>query len=435
MAAAALAAALAATALAAVAPADAASGRSTTAPRATSTGCQGKAFLYGIRADATLTFTAVNAGTNEQTRKFAGPKLPFTPRAMATLDQDTILATSTTGALYRIDVTDNATRLAATTTRLASSGWTHDKLAADGVGHLFGTIGSNNMLMRYDVAGSRPTAASITRPTRIGAIYTLTSMTATGGGQLVGTTESGKLLGYKAIGEGRFEARTLLTSGFTGVDRVTSAGSGVFYARTAAGGALTTRRDANVGDQSGADISTVGVVASSGWTQKLLSAAPKTVTCGGSSASITYDDLVAMFGSGWVGDRAVVEAGLPSLEAEMRKGAITTPRAQGGLPRDPGQRVCGPVRRGPGGVLQLPGARLHPADQRLQLPGGRQLLRHRPARPAGSGAGADMERPDRPLVLDRRSHHHEHLRRQPRHERCQSQHRVRVELRRGDAQV
>lgn len=325
---AALTAALAATALAAVAPADAAPGGSVAATRATATSCQGTAFLYGIRADGTLTFAAVNAATNGQTRKFVGSKLPFTPRTMATLNHDTILATSTTGGLYRIDVTDNTTVLTATTTRLATSGWAHDKLTADGFGHLFGTIGTNNMLMRYDVAGTKPTAAGITKPTRIGAIYTLTSMTATGGGQLVGTTESGKLLGYKAIGEGRFEARTLLASGFTGVDKVTAAGSGVFYGRTAAGGALTTRRDANVGDQSGTDITTVGTVSPSGWTQKLLSAAPKTVTCGGGSTSITYADLVAMFGAGWVGDKTVVEAGLPTLEAEMRKGSITTPARQ-----------------------------------------------------------------------------------------------------------
>ena len=52
----------------------------------------------------------------------------------------------------------------------------------------------------------------------------------------------------------------------------------------------------------------------------LLSAAPNTVSCG-----LSYDDLVTMFGSGWVGDRATVEQGLPSLQAEMAKGKIDNP--------------------------------------------------------------------------------------------------------------
>jgi predicted chitinase len=64
----------------------------------------------------------------------------------------------------------------------------------------------------------------------------------------------------------------------------------------------------------------------------LATAAPATATsttatsasrAGDKGTGLTYDALVAMFGSGWVGDRATVEAGLPSLQQQMTKGGIT----------------------------------------------------------------------------------------------------------------
>ena len=103
--------------------------------------------------------------------------------------------TSTTGALYRIDITNYTSALTATTTTLASSGWGKAHLVADGAGHLFATVGSNSLLNRYDIAGTKPTLAAITNPTRIGTGFALTSMTATGNGQLLGVTSTGKLMG------------------------------------------------------------------------------------------------------------------------------------------------------------------------------------------------------------------------------------------------
>ncbi|MFN8097159.1 MAG: glycoside hydrolase family 19 protein [Dermatophilaceae bacterium] len=60
----------------------------------------------------------------------------------------------------------------------------------------------------------------------------------------------------------------------------------------------------------------------------LATAAPAQATAPAPSdkaTGLTYDALVAMFGSGWIGDRATVEAGLPSLQAQMRQGSINNP--------------------------------------------------------------------------------------------------------------
>lgn len=301
-----------------------ASEHAATADARVATGCTGTAYVYGARADGTLTFTAIDAASNVRLRTLVGPKLPFGVRSMATLDYTTVLVTTPAGELYRIDVTGNTKRLTiATPSKLASNSWTYDKLTADGFGHLFATSGTNGQLFRWNVTAKKPTGSQITAKTRIGAGFVLTSLTATGGGQLIGTTSSGKLMGYKAIGLNRFTAATLASSGYSGVDKLAGVGGGVFYARTTSSGALVARRDAHVGDGSGGDITTLGTVDASGWTQKVLSGAPKNVTCS-TGGDITYAALVTMFGSGWVGDQTVVEQGLPKLQAEMAKGAITT---------------------------------------------------------------------------------------------------------------
>lgn len=289
------------------------------------TGCAGTAYVYGARADGTLTFTAIDAATNVRGRTLVGPKLPFGVRAMATLDYTTLLVTTPAGELYRIDVIGNTKKLTIDTpSKLASNSWTYDKLTADGFGHLFATSGTNGQLYRWNVTAKKPTGSQIATKTRIGAGFVLTSLTATGGGQLIGTTSGGKLMGYKAIGLNRFTSATLASSGYTGVDKLAGVGGGVFYARTTSSGALVGRKDANVADGSGSDIATIGTVDSSGWTQKVLSGAPKTVTCT-TGGDLTYAALVTMFGSGWVGTQSVVEQGLPKLQAEMAKASITTP--------------------------------------------------------------------------------------------------------------
>jgi len=79
----------------------------------------------------------------------------------------------------------------------------------------------------------------------------------------------------------------------------------------------------------------VGLIGASLAAATLASAAPATATPTSTTANagsqaddtrgtgLTYDALVKMFGSGWVGDRTTVEAGLPSLQQQMTKGSIT----------------------------------------------------------------------------------------------------------------
>jgi predicted chitinase len=294
------------------------------AAAAGSSGCTGTAYVYGVRPDGTLTFSAIDAASNTKRISLVGGKLPWGVRAMATLNHNTILVTTAPGALYRIDITGNTKKLTFDApVPMATSGWTYDKLAADGAGHLFATGGTNGQLWRWDLAAKKPTGGQIASKTRMGSGVILKTMTGMSGGRLLGTTSGGKLIAVHAPGAGRITMSTLGTSGWGGVSALTSPGGGLFFARTDSTGAFSTRKDANVADGRGTDISLVGTVDSTGWTQKVLSAAPKNVLC--PSGGITYDNLVTMFGQGWVGERSVVEAGLPSLQAEMAKGAINNP--------------------------------------------------------------------------------------------------------------
>lgn len=294
------------------------------AAAAGSSGCTGTAHVYGVRKDGTVTYRPITAASNTKGKGLVGPKLPWGVRAMATLSHDTILVTTTKGALYRLDVTARSGKLTiAAPVAMALTGWTYDKLTADGNGHLFATGGTNGQLWRWDVTAKKPTGSQITNKTRIGSGAVLATMTGMAGGRLMGTTPGGKLVTIAAPGTGRLSISTLASSGWGGVSALTSPGGGLFFARTDSTGAFSTRKDANVGDGLGTDISLIGTVDSSGWTQKVLSAAPRNVTCSGHG--FTYDNLVTMFGQSWVGSRSVVEAGLPSLQAEMAKAAINTP--------------------------------------------------------------------------------------------------------------
>ena len=289
-----------------------------------SSGCRGTAYIFGVRADATLTFTTVDAASNTRLRKLTGPKLPWGVRAMATLNTNTILVTTTTGALYRLDVTGQSTKLTiAAPVQLAASGWTYDKLTADGFGHLFATGGTNGQLWRWDLGTKKPQLSDLKNKTRIGAGVLTKSLTGVGGGWLIGNTSGGQLVSIRANGEGSLKQTTLIGSGWGGVSALMSPGGGLFFARTAATGALSTRRDADITNGSGADIALIGTVDSTGWDQKVLSAGPKNVSC--PTGDFDHADLVTMFGSGWVGEPSAVEPGLPSLHAEMVKGQITNP--------------------------------------------------------------------------------------------------------------
>ncbi|HRC41251.1 MAG TPA: hypothetical protein PLK69_07035, partial [Tetrasphaera sp.] len=208
------------------------------AAAAGSSGCRGTAYIFGVRADATLTFTTVDAASNTRLRKLTGPKLPWGVRAMATLNTNTILVTTTTGALYRLDVTGQSTKLTiAAPVQLAASGWTYDKLTADGFGHLFATGGTNGQLWRWDLGTKKPQLSDLKNKTRIGAGVLTKSLTGVGGGWLIGNTSGGQLVSIRANGEGSLKQTTLIGSGWGGVSALMSPGGGLFFARTAATGA------------------------------------------------------------------------------------------------------------------------------------------------------------------------------------------------------
>ena len=65
----------------------------------------GRVSIYGVLSDGSLTYTALDAATGKRTHGAVhGAPLPFTPKALATLDFNTVLITDTTGKLYRINV-------------------------------------------------------------------------------------------------------------------------------------------------------------------------------------------------------------------------------------------------------------------------------------------------------------------------------------------
>jgi predicted chitinase len=279
--------------------------------------CTGTASVYGVLADGRLTYSAINAATNTRLRTLTGPGLGFTAKAMATLNFNTILVTSTGGALYRVDISTNSTSLVVSAVTMLGGGWTHDKLTYDGAGHLYGTAGG--LLLRYDVTATKPTSASITNRTEIGTGFTLKTLTSTAPNYLLATTSAGQLLSYRIVGANNWVRYELKTSTWQNMTHLLGAGGGVFYGHTGSSGALNGYHDANPTDGSGADISGAGAVDTSGWTQAHLSAHPTGVTCG-----VTYSMLVSMYGSR-VGTQSVVETGLPSLNAEMATAGVTTP--------------------------------------------------------------------------------------------------------------
>ncbi|WP_170223813.1 CHAP domain-containing protein, partial [Nonomuraea turkmeniaca] len=72
---------------------------------------QGTASVYGVLPDGRLTYTAIDAATGRRTHGAvtSTPTLGFTPKAMATLNFNTILVTEDgpEGKLYRIDAISN----------------------------------------------------------------------------------------------------------------------------------------------------------------------------------------------------------------------------------------------------------------------------------------------------------------------------------------
>ncbi|QQQ79215.1 M23 family metallopeptidase [Saccharothrix sp. 6-C] len=239
-------------------------------------GVAGTAFIYGTTSDGRLTYTTVNAATGDRTHGavVSGASLGFAPKAMATVNFNTILVTSPAGQLYRVDVITNDTSLTFAAPVPMGGGWTHDLLAYDGRGSLYGI--ADGAMRRYTVLGTKPGAGDITSDGLIDTGFTLKTLTATGQDWLLGTTSGGELLSYRIRGAGDWTRYELRSSTWQVFGHLLSAGGGVYFGHNAEGGLLR-YTDANPYDGSGADLRGPDTVDAQGWTQVLLSAQPGTV--------------------------------------------------------------------------------------------------------------------------------------------------------------
>ncbi|MFF9341546.1 MULTISPECIES: hypothetical protein [unclassified Streptomyces] len=244
----------------------------TAAPAQAAAICGGDVSVYGILADGRLTYTAISPNTGDRVKTLVGPDLGFEPKAMATLNFNTVLVTSTSGALYRVDVQTNNTSLGlAGITKLWDGGWTFDKMTYDGAGHLYGTVAGQ--LHRYNVSQAKPAGPEhIAKHVVIDEGFVLKTLAAAGDDVLVATTSDGKLLSYQINGVGDWERSDLKASGWSGVDSLVSPGGGLYYGRT--NGGMYWYHDADPTDGKGDDIAyhSSDPVDASGWTQTLLSA-------------------------------------------------------------------------------------------------------------------------------------------------------------------
>jgi hypothetical protein len=234
--------------------------------------CSGDVSVYGVLSDGRLTYTAIAPATGDRERTLVGPALGFTPKAMATLNFNTILVTSTTGDLYRVDVQTNANALTlAGVEKIWDGGWTFDKLTYDGHGHLYGT--ASGQLHQYVVSEAKPQGpAHIGQHALIDTGFVLKTLAAAGDDQLVATTSDGRLLSYKINGIGDWDRAVLAPSGWSAVDSLSSPGGGIYYGRT--NGGMYWYTDEDPFDSDGGDMTyhSSDPVDASGWTQTMLSA-------------------------------------------------------------------------------------------------------------------------------------------------------------------
>ncbi|MEU6931487.1 peptidoglycan DD-metalloendopeptidase family protein [Streptomyces sp. NPDC046385] len=244
--------------------------------------CSGSVSIYGALADGRLTYSQIDPSNGDRVKTLVGPDLGFVPKALATLNFNTVLATDSAGTLYRIDIKTNNLSLALLNAPVAiGTGWTHDKLTYDGHGHLYGTAGG--MLLQYLVSQPKPAGSQhIGQRVEIGTGFVLKTLTATGDDRLLANTSDGRLLEYRIDSTGGWSSRLLAAANWSGFDKLVSPGGGLYYGVTSAGG-MYWYQDVNPTDGSGGDIvyHNDDPVDVSGWTQTVLSAEPETATCAG----------------------------------------------------------------------------------------------------------------------------------------------------------
>jgi hypothetical protein len=241
----------------------------------------GPGSVYGVLSDGRLTYAVIDSSTGDRTHTVvSSAKLGFTPKAMATLNFNTILVTSTGGQLYRVDIKTNNTSLTFDTPVHLGGGWTHDLLAASRGGladrFLYGI--ADGTLRRYNITSEKPGSGNIVDNTLIDTGFTLTTLTATGPDWILGLTSAGVLRSYHIVGPNNWFGYTL-DDRFCCFTHLLSPGGGVYYGRTS-GGAMYRYADAALWDGDGGDIKYFpdDPVDTGGWTQTLLSAQPGTVT-------------------------------------------------------------------------------------------------------------------------------------------------------------
>ncbi|MEV1333281.1 trypsin-like serine protease [Micromonospora costi] len=238
--------------------------------------------IFGVLGDGRLTYSVIDSETGDlRADRTSAAALGFAPKAMATLNADTILITDTGGSMYRVDVT-GYDPLTYTTTRI-TSGWSpYDRITYDGYGSLYYINGNTNQLYRRTVTRAKPASADdLTRTTAIDTGFSQKTITSPGPGRILGTVSDGRLLSYRIYGNDStgtgWSGGALAATGWAGPTHVVSPGGGLYYARTSSG-RLDRYRDANPFDGSGADIQSFPAdpVSTSGWNQVLLSARPWT---------------------------------------------------------------------------------------------------------------------------------------------------------------
>jgi hypothetical protein len=240
--------------------------------------CKGGVSVYGVLDDGRLTYSTIDPDNGNIVRNLVGRTLGFSPRAMAALNFNTLLVTSDDGVLYRVDVNTNSTSLTFDDPVEIQHGWTHNLLAYDANGHLYGTT-SSGLLVQYLVSGPKPSPGQIGQRKEIGTGFTLKTLTTTGDDRLVATASDGQLISYFINASGGYTRSQLDDSGWQSFEDLVSPGGGLYYGKNPAG-AMYWYEDADPTDGSGSDISyhLNDPVSSRGWTQAQLTADPTTCT-------------------------------------------------------------------------------------------------------------------------------------------------------------
>lgn len=249
----------------------------TAAPASAAASCAGGVSVYGVLPDGRLSYTTIDPDNGDITHVVVSSRtLGFTAKALATLNFNTLLVTSTSGVLYRVDVVTNSASLTFNDPIDVQHGWTHNLLSYDGHGHLYGTT-SGGSLLQYLVSAAKPGTNQIGQRREIGSGgFALKTLAAAGDDRLIATASDGRLISYAVSQTGTTYTRGQLDdAGWQSFENLVSPGGGLYYGKNP-DGAMYWYEDDDPADGSGTDIAyhLNDPVASRGWTQYLLSADP-----------------------------------------------------------------------------------------------------------------------------------------------------------------